>query len=90
MHTGALGPLASKGGLRFAEIIHEGTLRWHQLDEGIPSDVLTVVTQKDDPLDHRLRENPTLALEMASKFEESQSVGSIRIFVRKRELQISN
>lgn len=83
MHTGALGPLVSKGGLRFSEIIHEGTLRWHQVDEGIPADIRTVIIQKDDPLDLRLRETPSLARDLG-KFEEELSIGNIRVFARKR------
>ncbi|MFY9572264.1 MAG: hypothetical protein WAV20_12765, partial [Blastocatellia bacterium] len=39
MHTGALGPVVSQGGLRFSNIIHEGSSRWHQLGEGFPRDV---------------------------------------------------
>lgn len=82
MHTGALGPLVSKGGLRFSEIIHEGTLRWHQVDEGIPADIRTVIIQKDDPLDLRLRETPSLARDLG-KFQEELSIGNIRVLVRR-------
>ena len=82
MHTGALGPLVSKGGLTFSEIIHEGTLRWHQVDDGIPADIRTVIIQKDDPLDLRLRETPALARDLV-KFQEELSVGSIKVFTRK-------
>lgn len=82
MHTGALGPLVSKGGLRFSEIIHEGTLRWHQFDDGVPADVRTVIIQKGDPLDLRLRATPALAGDL-EKFQEELSVGDIRVFVRK-------
>ena len=90
MHTGALGPLVSQGGLRFAEIIHEGTLRWHQLDSGIPKDIGTVIVQQGDPLDLRLLENPAMARDLATEFREELSVGNIRIFLRKGELKIEN
>jgi hypothetical protein len=84
MHTGALGPVVSQGGMSFSEIIHEGTLRWHQLDDGIPSDIATVITQQDDPLDVRLRESPELGRDLVAKFQQELSVGNIRVFARKR------
>jgi hypothetical protein len=90
MHTGALGPVVSQGGLNFSEIIYEGTLRWHQLDDGIPADVGTVITQQDDPLDLRLRERPALARDLATEFQEELSVGNIRVFGRKEKLKIAN
>jgi hypothetical protein len=83
MHTGALGPVVSQGGLTFSEIIHEGTLRWHQLDEEIPADIATVITQQDDPLDVRLRARPALARDLATKFQQELSVGNIRVFARR-------
>jgi|GEM_PF-604273 len=83
MHTGALGPVVSQGGLTFSEVIHEGTLRWHQLDDEIPADIATVITQQDDPLDVRLRERPALARDLATKFREELMVGNIRVFARK-------
>ncbi len=86
MHTGALGPLVSQGGLRFSAIIHEGTLRWHQLDGGIPKDIGTVIVQQGDPLDLRFRENPALGRDLATEFREELSVGNIRMFSRKREI----
>jgi hypothetical protein len=84
MHTGALGPVVSQGGLTFSQIIHEGTLRWHELDEEIPADIATIITQQDDPLDVRLRERPALARDLATKFQQELSVGNIRVFARKR------
>jgi hypothetical protein len=81
MHTGALGPLVSKGGLTFSEIIHEGTLRWHQIDDVMPPDIHTIIIQKDDPLDLRLREKPFRSDDL-SKFQREFSVGNIQVFVR--------
>ena len=84
MQTGALGPVVSQGGLSFSEIIHEGTLRWHQLDDGIPADITTIITQQDDQLDLRLRERPALARDLATDFQQQLSVGNIRVFGRKK------
>jgi hypothetical protein len=86
MHTGALGPVVSRGGLRFSEIIHEGSLRWHQMDDGIPKDVGTVLVQLGDPLDVRVRETPALKKDLESEFQEELSVGNIKMFARKRKL----
>jgi hypothetical protein len=86
MHTGALGPVVSEGGLRFAEIIHEGTSRWHQIAESIPEDVSTVIVQQGDPLDERLRNNPPLARDLASRFEQRFSAGNIKLFKRKESM----
>jgi hypothetical protein len=90
MHTGVLGPLVSRGGLRFSDVIHEGTARWHQLDDGIPKDVGTVIAQQGDPLDLRLRENSTMGRDLATEFREEFSVGNIRMFSRKGKLKIEN
>lgn len=83
MNTGELGPVVSQGGLRYSEIIHEGTLRWHQIKETIPVDVSTVIVQENDPLDKRLRKNASLALDLAEHFQEKLSVGRIKLFQRK-------
>lgn len=85
MHTGALGPLVTQGGLRFSDIIHEGTARWHQLGEGIPRDVATVIVQQGDPLDVRIGENPLLGNDLAGDFDQLLSVGNIKVFARRRE-----
>ena len=90
MHTGALGPLVSKGGLSYSEIVHEGTLRWHQIDDGIPAEVRTVIIQKDDPLDLRLRERPRLSADLSAKFQEEYSVGRIKVMTRRKDLQTVN
>jgi hypothetical protein len=82
MNTGALGPLVSKGGLRFSVLIHEGTMRWHQIGDSIPADVLTVVIEKGDPLDQRFGENPALTRDLAVNFREDFSVGKIQLFTR--------
>jgi hypothetical protein len=83
MNTGELGPVVSQGGMRYSDIIHEGTLRWHQINEDIPVDVSTVIVQEGDPLDKRLRENPSLARDLAEHFQERLSVGKIRLFGRR-------
>lgn len=82
MNTGALGPLVSRGGLRFSELIHEGTVRWHQLNEGIPADVLTVIIENDDPLDKRFQGNAALSRDLAASFREEFSIGKIRLLRR--------
>jgi hypothetical protein len=83
MNTGELGPVVSQGGLRYSNIIHEGTLRWHEIKESIPEDVSTVIVQENDPLDKRLRENASLARNLAEHFQEQLSVGRIKLFRRK-------
>jgi hypothetical protein len=83
MNTGELGPVVSQGGLRYSDIIHEGTLRWHQIKEEIPADVSTVIIQEGDPLDKRLRENSALARDLAERFQEQHSVGKIKLYRRK-------
>jgi hypothetical protein len=83
MNTGELGPVVSQGGLRYSDIIHEGTLRWHQIGEGIPADVSTVIVQEGDPLDKRLKENPSLARDLAEHFQERLTVGKIKLFGRR-------
>jgi hypothetical protein len=83
MHTGALGPVVTKGGLRFAQIIHEGTSRWHQIGDSIPPDVSTVIVQKGDPLDVRLKENRSLERELATWFHERLAIGAIKVYERK-------
>ena len=85
MHTGALGPVVSQGGLRFSEIIHEGSLRWHQLDDGIPGDIATVIVQSGDPLDVRIRGTPAIETALETEFREKLSIGNIKVLERKRE-----
>jgi len=84
MNTGALGPVVMAGGLRFSGIIHEGTARWHQVADEIPGDVQTVIVQKDDPLDKRIRENAGLARDLDGDFAETFSAGNITVFERRR------
>lgn len=90
MHTGALGPVVSQGGLRFSEVIHEGTSRWHQLGDGIPKDVGTVIIQDGDPLDLRIQEYGALARDLATEFQEELSVGNIKVLEKRKELKIEN
>jgi len=82
MHTGALGPVVSQSNLRFSDLIHEGTIRWHQIEGGIPEDVMTIILQEGDPLDQRVRANPMLSRELAETFKEQESVGTIKLFGR--------
>lgn len=83
MNTGALGPLVSQGGLRYSEIIHEGTLRWHEINDRIPEDVSTVILQEGDPVDQLFHGNAALARDLAGKFQEAFSVGKIKVFRRR-------
>ncbi|MGA9772689.1 MAG: hypothetical protein WBV94_26905 [Blastocatellia bacterium] len=83
MNTGALGPLVSQGGLRYEQIIHEGTLRWHEITDAIPNDVSTVIIQEGDPLDQWFRGNAALARDLTEKFQESLSIGRVKVFRRK-------
>ncbi len=87
MHSGALGPVVSQGGLRFSDIIHEGTVRWHQLGDGIPRDVATVILQQGDPLDLRISENPVLARGLAAEFSPQFSAGKITVYSRRRKIE---
>ena len=87
MHSGALGPLVSQGGLRFSDIIHEGTVRWHQLSYGIPKDVATVIVQQGDPLDLRIGGNPALTRDLAAEFSQQFSAGNIKVYSRRRKIE---
>jgi len=84
MQSGALGPIVPDGGLRFSDIIHEGTVRWHQLGEGIPKDVAAVIVQQGDPLDLRISENPALARDLAAEFSQQFSAETIKVYSRRR------
>lgn len=87
MHSGALGPIVPEGGLRFSDIIHEGTVRWHQLGEGIPKGVATVIVQQGDPLDLRISENPVLARELGAEFSQQFSAETIKVYSRRRRVE---
>lgn len=82
MYTGALGPLVPRGGLRFSQIIHEGTIRWHQIEDAIPDDIFTVILQEGDPLDSRIRSNAGLEMDLARRFQCRFSTGRIRLLER--------
>ena len=84
MHSGATGPLVSTSGMRFSQVIHEGTLRWYQLGDVIPPDVRTVIIQEGDPLNLRLRDNPALAHDLTLNFRQRFVVGNIKVFSRER------
>lgn len=83
MLTGSLGGAISQGGLRFSDIIHEGTSRWHRIENEIPDDVSTIILEEDDALDRRIRENSSLIREFNEGFQQVYSVGRIRIYWRK-------
>lgn len=82
MHTGALGPIVSQGGLRYSNIIHEGTASWHRINQGIPREIFTVIFEEGDPLDQRLREHAALAGDLKNDFQQKLEVGKIRVFRR--------
>ncbi len=83
MQTGALGPLVSNGGLEFSEIIHEGTIGWHAIEDRIPEAIKTIIIHEGDPLDRRLKEDESLAADLASSFREQFSAGKIKVFTRR-------
>jgi hypothetical protein len=83
MMTGSLGACISQGGLRFSDIIHEGTARWHQIENAIPADILTIIIEEDDALEHRIRDNASLTKEFNEGFQQVYSVGRIKIYRRK-------
>jgi hypothetical protein len=83
MNTGALGPMVPRGGLRFAQIIHEGSLQWHGINDAIPADVSMIIYQEGDPVAERLQGNAALAGDLAENFRQSFAYGSIKIFTRK-------
>lgn len=83
MNTGALGPVVPRGGLRFAQIIHEGSLRWHTINEAIPADVSMVIYQAGDPTAEQLQNNPALAQDFADHFQQQFAYGDVKIFARK-------
>jgi hypothetical protein len=83
MNTGALGPLVPRGGLQFAHIIHEGSLRWHTINATIPADVSTVVYQEGDPVAGRIQADAALAADLGAHYEQQFSYDSIRILTRK-------
>ena len=87
MHCGALGPIVPDGGMRFADIIHEGTAGWHQLGEGIPHSVATLIVQRGDPLDLRIDENPVLSRTLAAEFQQQYSAGNIKVFQRRVRME---
>lgn len=84
MYTGALGPVVSQSNLRFRNIIHEGTTRWHSIDQTIPPDVSTIVFQQDDPLASRIRSASALSHDFEQSFELTFSLGKTKRFDRKR------
>ena len=85
MQTGSLGPVVTQGGLRFAGLIHEGTSRWHQIEDQIPADVSTLIVEKNDVLDERIKQNQALRQDFALQFEERFAAGDIKLYGRKRE-----
>jgi len=84
MHTGALGPVVSQGDIRYSQVIHEGTARWHQIEESIPEDVSTVIVQRGDPLAERISGSAALLGELSTEYEDRFSVGNITVFERRK------
>jgi hypothetical protein len=82
MQTGSLGPVVSHGGLRFSQIIHEGTSRWHQINDTIPEEVSAVILEKGDALDRRLQNNQALMSDFSRHFQEKFSAGEMKYFQR--------
>jgi hypothetical protein len=82
MHTGALGPVVSQGDIRYSQVIHEGTARWHQIEGNIPDEVSTVIVQRGDPLAGRISGSGALLSALSTEFEERLSVGNITVFER--------
>jgi len=84
MHTGALGPVVSQGDIRYSQVIHEGTARWHQIEGSIPEDVSTVIVQRGDPLAERISGSAALLGELSTEYEDKFSVGDITVFERRK------
>jgi hypothetical protein len=84
MQSGSLGPLVPRGGLRFGQVIHEGTARWHQVEDAIPVDVSVVILETGDVLDQRFRRNPALDKQLNETFSEEFNAGKIRVFMRRQ------
>jgi hypothetical protein len=82
MQTGSLGPVVANGGLQFSQIIHEGTSRWHQVNEAIPEDVSVIILEKGDALEQRLQGNQALLGDFSGHFRERFSSGEIKYFQR--------
>jgi hypothetical protein len=82
MQTGSLGPVVSQGGLRFSQTIHEGTARWHQINEAIPEDVSVIIVEKGDALDKRLQNNQPLKSYFSSHFQEKFAAGELKYYER--------
>lgn len=83
MNTGALGPVVPRGGLRFAQIIHEGSRRSHTITDGIPGDVMMIIYQEGDPVAEKLRGSAALARDFAEHFQQQFAYDSVKIFTRK-------
>jgi len=82
MHTGALGPLVSQGNLKFCNIIHEGSIRWHSVTDRIPDDVETVIVQAGDPLDQKLRASASLSKQLSEDFRLVFSMADVSLYER--------
>jgi hypothetical protein len=82
MQSGSLGPVVSKSDLRFADTIHEGAIRWHQIESGIPPDVTRIIFEEGDALDERIRGSEPLLRDFREKFRLSVSVGKIHLYAR--------
>ena len=79
MQTGSLGPVVSQGGLRFADIIHEGTAEWHQINEQIPEDISTIILEQGDGLEQKINANAVLQRDVTQNFESQFSFDKVQI-----------
>jgi len=83
MNTGALGPLVPRGGLRFAEIIHEGALRWHTINGAVPADINTIIYQEGDPVAERIKSDAALASDFTAHFQQRFAYDDVKVFTRR-------
>jgi hypothetical protein len=80
MHTGELAQAIADGDLRYAQIIHEGTKPWHDLERAVPPTVQYIIYKDGDAVSEVLRKNPP----WAGGFEPVWSVGAPKLVVLKR------
>jgi hypothetical protein len=80
MHTGELAQVIADGGLRYGQVVHEGTGQWHDLAVKIPDSVEYVIFREGDAVDDILKRNPP----WKANFRVVWEVGSPRLVVLKR------
>lgn len=87
MHTGALGPVVSEGGLKFCNIIHEGSTGWHSVTERIPDEIETVIVQEGDPLDQKFRDSISLSKQLSDDYRLVFSIAKVSLYERRATSQ---